>query len=389
MKDEKLTPEIRFKGFTDPWEQRKLKNISEINPMKEIPQNFLYVDLESVQEEKIKKYQIQNRNNAPSRAQRLAKEGDIFFQNVRSYQKNNVIFEQSFNTDPVVFSTGYTQIRTSQDSSFVMTQLQTNNFVNRVLARSTGTSYPAITSKNLGDMKISLPNLSEQLKVGMFFQGLSKLIAANEEKVDELKAVKKLLMQRLFDQSWRFKGFTDPWEQRKLGELFSERTERSSNGTLLSVTINSGIVKFDSLDRKNNSSEDKSNYKIVKKNDIAYNSMRMWQGANGVSNYDGIVSPAYTVITPRKNVFSDFFGYHFKQVKMLQVFQKNSQGLTSDTWNLKYPSLKGINVKIPSMNEQKHISRVLKKIDENIAANEEKCEQLKQLKQYLMQNMFV
>ena len=82
------------------------------------------------------------------------------------------------------------------------------------------------------------------------------------------------------------------WEKRKLESIFKERTERSSEGTMLSVTINDGVVLANSLSRKNVSSSDKSNYKLVRKDDIAYNSMRMWQSASGVSNYEGIVSPA-------------------------------------------------------------------------------------------------
>ena len=142
----------------------------------------------------------------------------------------------------------------------------------------------------------------------------------------------------------RFKGFTDDWEQRKLGEIFNERKEKSenSNEQLLSVTINDGVVKSDTLDRKSNASKDRSNYKIVNPSDIAYNSMRMWQGALGVSSYHGIVSPAYTVISVR-NVGKDnpyFYKYSFKRSKSLNVFRKHSQGLTPDTWNLKYPLLK-------------------------------------------------
>lgn len=105
----------------------------------------------------------------------------------------------------------------------------------------------------------------------------------------------------------RFKGFTDAWEQRKLRDIFVERSERSGDGELISVTINSGVVKASELDRRDNSSENKSNYKIVEVGDIAYNSMRMWQGASGYSDYKGILSPAYTVITPRQGINSEFF----------------------------------------------------------------------------------
>jgi len=186
----------------------------------------------------------------------------------------------------------------------------------------------------------------------------------------------------------RFKGFTNPWEKRKLGKWFAERTERSGEGEMLSVTISSGVVRANSLDRKDNSSTDKSNYKVVHIGDIAYNSMRMWQAASGVSNYDGIVSPAYTVLVPAAEVSSVFFGYQFKQTKMKQIFQRNSQGLTSDTWNLKYPLLAKIKTSAPQKTEQVKIGTFFATLDHLIAVNQRKLAKLKELKQGYLQKMF-
>lgn len=186
----------------------------------------------------------------------------------------------------------------------------------------------------------------------------------------------------------RFKGFTDPWEERRLGERFAERVDRSGDGEMLSVTIANGVVLANSLDRKDNSSSDKSNYKVVKKDDIAYNSMRMWQAASGVSKYDGIVSPAYTVLVPANGESSTFFGYQFKQTEMKQIFQRNSQGLTSDTWNLKYPLLSRIKTSAPERTEQIKIGEFLTKLDNLIAVNQRKLAKLKELKQGYLQKMF-
>lgn len=186
----------------------------------------------------------------------------------------------------------------------------------------------------------------------------------------------------------RFKGFTYPWEKRKLGKWFAERTERSGEGEMLSVTISSGVVRANSLDRKDNSSTDKSNYKVVHIGDIAYNSMRMWQAASGVSNYDGIVSPAYTVLVPAAEVSSVFFGYQFKQTKMKQIFQRNSQGLTSDTWNLKYPLLAKIKTSAPQKTEQVKIGTFFATLDHLIAVNQRKLAKLKELKQGYLQKLF-
>ncbi|RXX02116.1 type I restriction endonuclease subunit S [Enterococcus faecium] len=186
----------------------------------------------------------------------------------------------------------------------------------------------------------------------------------------------------------RFPGFTEDWEERKLGDVFSERSERSSEGELISVTINSGVIKASELDRKDNSSDNKSNYKKVEVGDIAYNSMRMWQGASGYSSYEGILSPAYTVIIPKEGTDSKFFAYDFKRYDMIQTFKRNSQGLTSDTWNLKFPTLKLVKIMVPSIEEQKQIAAFFERLDNTIALHERELDVLKETKKGFLQKMF-
>ena len=186
----------------------------------------------------------------------------------------------------------------------------------------------------------------------------------------------------------RFEGFTDDWEERKLGDIFSERSERSGEGELISVTINSGIIRASELNRTDNSSDDKSNYKKVEVGDIAYNSMRMWQGASGYSPYEGILSPAYTVIFPKEGIDSKFFSYDFKRYDMIQTFKRNSQGLTSDTWNLKFPTLKSVKVMVPCFEEQKQISNFFESVDKTIALHQRKLDLLKEQKKGYLQKMF-
>jgi len=156
-----------------------------------------------------------------------------------------------------------------------------------------------------------------------------------------------------------------------LGECFSERNERSSQGELIAVTIGFGVVKASELNRKDNSSDDKSNYKVVRVDDLAYNSMRMWQGACGVSPYEGILSPAYTVVIPKEKTDSKFFSYMFKREEMMHVFESNSQGLTSDTWNLKFPLFSLINVMVPDRKEQEQISRFFERLDKTITLHQD------------------
>lgn len=186
----------------------------------------------------------------------------------------------------------------------------------------------------------------------------------------------------------RFPGFTDEWERRKLGGCFDERQERSAEGELISVTINEGIKKFSELGRHDNSSEDKSHYKKVEVGDIAYNSMRMWQGASGYSPYSGILSPAYTVAVPKSDVDSLFFSYVFKRPQMIHTFQISSQGITSDTWNLKFPAFSEIETMLPKIEEQRQIAACFKQLDTLITLHQRKLDHLKELKKGLLQKMF-
>ena len=184
--------------------------------------------------------------------------------------------------------------------------------------------------------------------------------------------------------------FVHSWEQRKLGDYFIERNERSGDGEMISVTINSGIRKFDELNRHDTKPDDLSKYKRVEIGDIAYNSMRMWQGASGYSPYSGILSPAYTVITPKEGVSSRFFAYLIKRPKTIHLFEINSQGLTKDTWNLKFPAFAPIEVKAPvSYEEQVNISRVLIQLDNLITLHQRQVEKLKNIKSALLEKMFV
>ncbi len=187
----------------------------------------------------------------------------------------------------------------------------------------------------------------------------------------------------------RFKGFTDDWEQRKIGDCFTERKESMPKGELLSVTINEGIKRFSELERHDSSNQDKSKYKKVCIGDIAYNSMRMWQGASGFSDYEGIVSPAYTVLKPHDGIDARFVSYLFKTKDLIHVFQINSQGITSDNWNLKFPVLSTINIKIPEkIEEQNKIAEFLAKLDNLITLHQRKYNKLQNLKKYFLEKMF-
>jgi type I restriction enzyme S subunit len=153
---------------------------------------------------------------------------------------------------------------------------------------------------------------------------------------------------------------------------------------LLSVTINDGVMPRSEIEGKDNSSEDKSNYKVVLAGDMVYNSMRMWQGANGISPCDGIVSPSYTVLMPKIPISNGYFAALFKSPNLINEFRKNSQGMTSDTWNLKYPQIETIKVSIPVLSEQERIANMLGTLDQRIAKQAKLVNSLKKYKRGLI-----
>ena len=237
-------------------------------------------------------------------------------------------------------------------------------------------------------LEFKFPKMEEQQKISRFLLLIDEKIQLLKKKHKEYQNFKKYLMQQIFTQKLRF-NFNDAWKTVKIKDIFDERSEKGFlDLELLSVTLNDGVIKRSEIESKDNSNENKSNYKHVLPGDIVYNSMRMWQGASGVSPYEGIVSPAYTILIP-KNVYSKYFGYYFKTNEMVYQFKKYSQGLTSDTWNLKYPLISEIKIKIPSIEEQKEITNVFEIMDEKIKILQNNIDELTTFKKGLLQQMFV
>ena len=217
-------PFIRFYGFDNDWEQRKLGELALFNPKDELPQTFEYVDLESVVGTEMLSHRTEVKSSAPSRAQRLAHTGDLFYQTVRPYQKNNYLFEKPDNN--YVFSTGYAQMRPYVDGYFLLSLVQSERFVKVVLDNCTGTSYPAINANDLAEIEVAAPsNESEAQKIGTIFRSIDNLITFHQRKFEKLTNVKKSMLEKMFPRNGscypeiRFKGFTDHWEQRKFGEV--------------------------------------------------------------------------------------------------------------------------------------------------------------------------
>ncbi len=240
----------------------------------------------------------------------------------------------------------------------------------------------------LEKIEIPLPPLPEQRKIAAILGTWDAAIATVERLIAALEQRKRGLMQRLLTGAVRFPGFTEPWREVRLGDVFSERRETGRTDLpLLSITNSQGVVDRDSLDRRDTSADDKSKYLRICVGDIGYNTMRMWQGVSAVSSLEGIVSPAYTICKPKKSINVDFMGYLFKFPPMVHKFWRYSQGLVSDTLALKYKNFAEISVLIPSADEQQAIATLLQTCDQEIALHQQQRDSLREQKTGLMQRL--
>lgn len=270
-------------------------------------------------------------------------------------------------------------------SKFLFYQLQNSYHAIRRLS-NTG-NQENLNAEIIKNFKILWPDELEQQKIATILSTQDKVIELKEKLLAQKQQQKKYLMQQLLTGRKRLSGFCEKWTRKQLGELFENRVEinRSDLG-LLAITSTRGILPRDCLDLKDNSSEDKSKYLRICPGDIGYNTMRMWQGVSAYSEYEGIVSPAYTILAPMEGVYSRYFAYLFKTQSVIFSFYRFSQGLVDDTRNLKYENFKKISVSIPSkVAEQRAIVQILSTADHEIELLQKSIEAEKQKKKALMQ----
>ena len=396
-KEVKKAPALRFKGFTNDWEQRKLGyEVNFYSGLTYHPDDIRNSGVFVIRSSNIKNNRLISADNVFVNPQ-IVNSKPVHINDIVVVVRNgsrkligkHVLIQHELH-DTVIgaFMTG---IRSS-NNFFINATLDSQLF-KKEIQKNLGSTINQITVKNFQNMVFGFPSKIEKDKIGKLFRIIDNIISLQQRKLNDLSSMKSALLQNIFPNTQGIKKIklsTQEWNLQKISSIFKERNQRNKNGMLLSVSISKGVYPFSENDRKDNSSNDKSNYKEVKINDLAYNSMRMWQGAVGVSKYNGIVSPAYTVITPKKEENPNFYYYYFKNKRMLFNFRQYSQGLTSDTWNLKFPLFEKILIQVPSdKEEEQRISSLFKQLDKSIDLNKIHIEKLTSIKQFLLQNMFI
>lgn len=255
----------------------------------------------------------------------------------------------------------------------------------KVMRQSTRSQVPITTQRTFWAV---IPPLKEQQKIAQILSQWDEAIETTQNLINQLQLRKKGLMQELLSGKKRLAGFSDEWEEDKLGSYFTERKETGLDNLQLLSVGKEGVYPQDDSNKKDTSNSNKSKYKRICKGDIGYNTMRMWQGRSALSQLEGIVSPAYTILKPKENCDSVFFSHLFKLEEMIHKFYRNSQGMVSDTWMCKFKDFKIVkfNARI-SLEEQKAISKIIALADEEISEKEDYLVVLKQQKKGLMQQL--
>jgi len=389
-----LVPQIRFAGFTDPWEQRKLGELFEEHSEKDrddLPALTIIQGGGTVHRDESNRNLQFDRNSLSN--YKVVDTGD-FIVHLRSFEGG---LEKA--TCCGLVSPAYHIFRGKNvDSDFYYLYFRSKRFIDadlkpHVYGIRDGRS---IDIEGMKTIFIPWTNLAEQRRIGAFFDHLDSLITLHQRKYDKLCVLKKSMLDKMFPKGGslypeiRFAGFTDPWEQRKLGELFEESDERASDREILSVSVANGIYPASESDRETNPGASLANYKVVHSGDVVYNSMRMWQGAVDASRYDGIVSPAYVVAKPNSEVYARFFARLLRQPMLLKQYQQVSQGNSKDTQVLKFDDFASIEISMPaSENEQRQIGAFFDRLDSLITLHQRKLELLRNIKKSMLDKMFV
>ncbi|MGB3345241.1 MAG: restriction endonuclease subunit S [Aequorivita sp.] len=393
MKTRQITPQLRFPEFEGDWEVKKLKEFTTINPRsEELPDSFIYIDLESVDSGVLSKEERILKKDSPSRAQRLLHKNDILYQTVRPYQKNNYFFNRL--EKDYVASTGYAQIRTKNNPLFVYQYIHSSYFVNKVLLRCTGTSYPAINSSDLSKIKVAFPQPKEQQKIATFLTAIDSRLQSLEKKKSLLEDYKKGVMQQIFKQALRLKdaeGNEFPeWEFKKGNLLFKSVSDKDHNSDLpiLAITQDQGAIPRDQINYNIGVTEKSvSSYKVVQIGDFII-SLRSFQGGIEYSNYHGICSPAYIILRLIKEMDRDFYKYYLKTPSYIGELVSKLEGIR-DGKMVSYKYFSEIKLPYPSLEEQTKIANFLSAIDKKIELVNEQIEKTKTYKKGLLQQMFV
>lgn len=401
------TPKLRFEGFTDAWEQRKLYEYLDVSTEKNIEDVFTKQDVLSVSGDFgiVNQIEFQGRSFAGASVSNygVVNTGDVVYTK-SPLNLNPYGIIKTNKGKPGIVSTLYAVYHPKEnvDPAFVQTYFEQH-------ARMNNYMHPLVNKGAKNDMKVSsenalkgdviFPSMDEQCQIVALFAKVDSILTLHQRKSDALTKAKAFYLQNLFPQEGekepklRLEGFTDFWNQYSLGDLYTERNERG-NETLqiLTVSIHTGVsdgaLEEDELGKSVRRSEDKTLYKHVYAGDLIFNMMRAWQGAIGVAKREGMISPAYISAIPDERIYPPFMNYLLRRKEIISQINNLSYGVTDFRKRLYWDSFIKVKCSLPSVEEQKSITDVFEQLDTLITRQEHRIKALKTMKKFMLQNMF-
>ena len=409
-----LKPAIRFKGFTEAWEQRKLGEVADL--LTGFPfesKKFTREGIKLVRGMNVKRGYLDFSEelceywaSSLGLESYLLKNGDILI------QMDGALIGKSYakieeNQLPALLVQRVTRVRTLQqvaDEAFIYQQIQ-KGFLAYIKGIKTETAVPHLSLSDVENFAISIPSVSEQKKVGALFESLDDLITLHQRKYDQLVNVKKAMLEKMFPRDGknvpeiRFAGFTEVWEQRKLEEYLSVSSDKNGDGTydktdVLSVSGDYGIVNQIEFQGRSFAGASVLNYGVVRTGDIVYTKSPLNSNPYGIIKSNkgktGIVSTLYAIYHPKENTHTYFVQTYFEQHARMNNYMHPlvNKGAKNDMKVSAENALKG-QVCFPSYEEQKAISEYFSVIDNLITLHQREVEKLQNIKKSCLEKMFV
>ena len=404
MQDNEKKPALRFKGFTDPWEQRKFSDIT--FPAGE--KNRDNLPLES--------YSITNEHGFIPQDEKFENGGTMREADKRMYY---IVSPNSFAYNParinvgsigyqntgkdVIVSSLYEVFKTSDDvdDRLLWHWFKSPDFQKLIFQLQEGGVRLYFYYDKLCMGTVSLPSLEEQRKIGQFFDSLDTLITLHQRKYEKLVNIKKSMLDKMFPKNGasvpeiRFKGFTAPWAQRKVGELLTERNEQapmSDEYPLMAFIANEGVApKGERYDRSALVNDTASKlYKKTKFGDFIYSSNNLETGSIGLNKYGkASISPVYSIFKPTGIADSDFLGRRLIRKDFINEMVKWRQGVIYGQWRIHESDFIKIEVAVPTVEEQCKLGLLLDNLDTLITLHQRKLEKLQNIKKSCLEKMFV
>ncbi len=400
MASNELSPNIRFEGFSDPWEQRKVCEIANKTfgggtPKTNVSEywngNIPWIQSSNLSEHQLFDVDIQKHITTDglqkSATQLVPKNsiavvshvgvGKLVFMPFEYATSQDFISLSDLNTDPT-FSC-YALYKIIQDDLHIVQ----------------GSAIKGITKEVLLNKEITFPEYAEQKKIGEVLRSMDHLITLHQRKLEKLKNIKKSMLEKMFPRDGseipevRFAGFTDPWEQRKLGDVFQEYSEKNHEELpALTIIQGKGTILREESDR--NLQYDKSSlsgYKMVRQDDFIVH-LRSFEGGLEKANTDGIISPAYHTFHG-DNTDTRFYYPFFRSRQFIDVLLKPHVYGIRDGKSIDISGIKTIDIPVPSYEEQKVIGDFLESLDNTITLHQCKLEKMKNIKKSMLEGMFV